>query len=970
MKTNAMMTIALLCAVAQGAWGQMSGEGSAENFSYIKRSWDNVSKTLMSETVTQQSINSVTLSGSHPDEWLGLGSGDDSEDHYYVVKGTVSYQTLNVYGRAHLILSDGATLTCTGGIKVEKTNNNAQLFIYSQSDGSSQGQLTVTNSYENAAGIGSSGGKECGEITIHGGTIDVTGGKYAAGIGAGAFLSPGRSKDGITTIYGGTVTAKGGEFGAGIGGGAGRDYGGCDGGTFSLYGGTVTATGGYYAAGVGGGGSYQIYGMNSLGDGGKLGIVSIYGGTLNAQGGHRGAGIGGGNHSGYNYMKDCANGGTVHIYNNAVVNATGGAYGAGIGGGQDSHGAYVTIDGGIVTATGGTDGAGIGGGENGDGSILTINGGHVTAKGTGYGAGIGGGEHTFTLNWVHGRGSDTYINGGTVIAVAGENCKSRESSGGSAIGGGDGVGGKTKLLLPRKLEIADNMMVRGGDAENKIERVFTVAERIDACRWRNYVKIEVCEHTARNGDAADVATTYTVADDDNHIKHCRYCAVTSKEIHDSEVTCVCGYQSQKQFTVYQAGETKDSYDGGSSTTVGVGNYFLLPECTNVPEGYIFAGWEMNPNPEDGNNWAAVLGEDFIQPQQAVQALAGQDDAKFYARFLYDFTVEWMWDENYPTQGTIVRLTHPDIVETINVHPTAITSEDLLDDNDQPIGTRYTGKATYGLNGFTYSFTNVRDVLPSFSLSDASDNTEELDSNNGRIANVTLSGRTLYKDGSWNTLCLPFDVTLSGSVLDGDNVDVRTLSSTEYTNGTLTLNFTAKGAVSELQAGTPYIIKWGNTEGTELNNLNNPTFEKVTIKNVCEAVTDDHVSFTGFFSPVGLAANDNTVLFLGAGNTLYYPSDDMTIGACRAIFVLNGLTASASPNPSQGETGVRAFVLNFGGDGSADGSSASGITVVSPATDADGDVRAPGWYAVDGMRLDGKPTARGIYIHNGRKVVIK
>lgn len=32
----------------------------------------------------------------------------------------------------------------------------------------------------------------------------------------------------------------------------------------------------------------------------------------------------------------------------------------------------------------------------------------------------------------------------------------------------------------------------------------------------------------------------------------------------------------------------------------------------------------------------------------------------------------------------------------------------------------------------------------------------------QAAEVALSGRTLYKDGSWNTLCLPFNVTLSGN----------------------------------------------------------------------------------------------------------------------------------------------------------------------------------------------------------------
>ena len=372
---------------------------------------------------------------------------------------------------------------------------------------------------------------------------------------------------------------------------------------------------------------------------------------------------------------------------------------------------------------------------------------------------------------------------------------------------------------------------------------------------------------------------------------------------------------------------------------------------------------MNPNPAYGNKWAAVLGDDFKRPQEAVQALAGQDDAKFYARFLYDFTVEWMWDDSYPTQGTIVRLTHPDLDETINVHPTSITSEALLDENDQPIGTRYEGTATCELNGFTYAFTSVREVLPNLGLSDTSDNTEELESNNGRIANVTLSGRTLYKDGSWNTLCLPFDMTLSGSVLDGDNVDVRTLSSTEYANGTLTLNFTETGAISELKAGTPYIIKWGNNS---IGNLSNPTFENVTIKNIGAVVSTDYMTFIGSFSPVGLAADNNTVLYLGDGNQLYYPSNDMTVNACRAIFVLKGLTAGTpndqTANPQNDQ--VRTFVLNFGEEstGMTEAEANSSRFTLHSSRSV--------WFDLNGRKLSGKPTAKGLYIHNGRKAVIK
>ena len=126
-----------------------------------------------------------------------------------------------------------------------------------------------------------------------------------------------------------------------------------------------------------------------------------------------------------------------------------------------------------------------------------------------------------------------------------------------------------------------------------------------------------------------------------------------------------------------------------------------------------------------------------------------------------------------------------------------------------------------------------------------------------------------------------------------------------------------------------------------------------------------MTFAGFFSPVSLDANDKSVLYLGAGNKLYYPSKAMTVNACRAVFALNGLTAD-EPNDqttnSQTTNPVRAFHLDFGdGDGSAG---------VSPATVADGDVRAPGWHTLDGRRINGQPTRNGVYVVNGKKRVIK
>ena len=58
-------------------------------------------------------------------------------------------------------------------------------------------------------------------------------------------------------------------------------------------------------------------------------------------------------------------------------------------------------------------------------------------------------------------------------------------------------------------------------------------------------------------------------------------------------------------------------------------------------------------------------------------------------------------------------------------------------------------------------------------------------------------------------------------------------------------------------------------------------------------------------------------------------------------------------------GVRAINLNFG-EGSEE-------TIISPAKIAE---RADAWYTIDGVKLNGKPNVKGLYINNGRKVVIK
>ena len=63
--------------------------------------------------------------------------------------------------------------------------------------------------------------------------------------------------------------------------------------------------------------------------------------------------------------------------------------------------------------------------------------------------------------------------------------------------------------------------------------------------------------------------------------------------------------------------------------------------------------------------------------------------------------------------------------------------------------------------------------------------------------------------------------------------------------------------------------------------------------------------------------------------------------------------------------ARAFHLDFG-DGEQTGITTTNYTNLTNYTNSAG----AGWYTVDGRKLSGKPTKKGVYIQNGRKLVIK
>jgi hypothetical protein len=247
------------------------------------------------------------------------------------------------------------------------------------------------------------------------------------------------------------------------------------------------------------------------------------------------------------------------------------------------------------------------------------------------------------------------------------------------------------------------------------------------------------------------------------------------------------------------------------------------------------------------------------------------------------------------------------------------------------------------------------------LADNAGNSEVIGDADGKVYDVKLSGRKLYKDGAWNTLCLPFDVTVGSGQMAGATAKTLNASSGfDASTGVLTLNFNNVESGSTIAAGTPFIVKWSKPDGYDGHesdyDVTNPEFKGVTVSSAAagSVLTDDHkVSFNGNYSPVILEANEKSNLYLGATNMLYYPTVNLTLNSFRAYFHVDlGETAE-----------VRQFVMNFG-----DEEITTGILSTTNFTNFTNSDNA--FYTLDGRKLSSRPTKKGVYVVNGRKMVVR
>jgi hypothetical protein len=148
----------------------------------------------------------------------------------------------------------------------------------------------------------------------------------------------------------------------------------------------------------------------------------------------------------------------------------------------------------------------------------------------------------------------------------------------------------------------------------------------------------------------------------------------------------------------------------------------------------------------------------------------------------------------------------------------------------------------------------------------------------------------------------------------------------------------------------------------------PVFTSVTISDEEHPATIDvsgtqSVVFKGTYDKMLFDSDNRHILLLGENNTLYWPQNGASIGACRAYFELNGISAGDI-------TAARLFFGEQSGEETTTGivSMEEGIVSMEEGRGKKEDV-AGAWFSLDGVKLDGRPTRKGLYIHGGKKVVV-
>lgn len=240
------------------------------------------------------------------------------------------------------------------------------------------------------------------------------------------------------------------------------------------------------------------------------------------------------------------------------------------------------------------------------------------------------------------------------------------------------------------------------------------------------------------------------------------------------------------------------------------------------------------------------------------------------------------------------------------------------------------------NAVSYYTINIEYVaVKPVTLDESKDNAETISGNADKTVNVNLT-RTLKAD-VWNTFCVPFDVTVAGSPLEGATIK-QIASVTEKDDGAV-INF--EEAPATLEAGKAYLVRTTTA-------IVNPTFNGVTVKNVTptNCSGNEKYQLIGIYSPLNIDASlYGNVFGINNQDKLAKVKKDTSIKGMRAYFLLANSATAAK--------------LSFGGELTGIDAVDNGEAVMTGKV-----YNLNGQYV--GNSLEG--LKKGVYVVNGKKVL--
>ncbi len=216
------------------------------------------------------------------------------------------------------------------------------------------------------------------------------------------------------------------------------------------------------------------------------------------------------------------------------------------------------------------------------------------------------------------------------------------------------------------------------------------------------------------------------------------------------------------------------------------------------------------------------------------------------------------------------------------------------------------------------------------------------------------GEILHNDGHFNTICLPFNLIFMNIVI-ADGAELYQFANVKNEGNADRLVF---ARTNTIQAGAPYLLRWtGQTSYTDRSHI---WFTGVTVTAEQPAdIKHGDYAFCGTFDDISKRKASEEGIYVMGGDDNWHPvksstSDDRLLGAFRGFLRLSGGNGAPVLIDLEDEEG-----------------NTTAIIPVTAQTTADSNhALSDKWFTLSGQKVDGIPAAKGIYIHQGKTVVVK